>query len=115
MKNILRRLIRRIVNMISFVLRILRGVLKALTRSVIILFPVVMVLSIGNAILGVNINFRYYLALFLVATVVSTALSFIFNWKLIISKPTKASKKVVPTKTTKKTQKSVQRKRRKIS
>lgn len=115
MKRTLKILIGKSINMFSYGGKIGKRVLKVIIQSTIICCSVMLILMIINKILGVNIRLSYYLTL---ATLVIVGLSLtlcMFKWQQIIAKPVRVSKKNAPTKTDRKTQRAIQRKRKRIS
>ncbi|HBI92128.1 MAG TPA: hypothetical protein DDY58_06665 [Terrisporobacter glycolicus] len=115
MKKIFKRLIGKGINMFNHIRKIGERILKVTVQSVAICCPVVFVLVIINAILGVNIRFSYYLILAGLAIVCSSIILCAFKWEQIIAKPIKVSKRTVPAKTDRKTQRAIHRKRKRIS
>ena len=115
MKKALKRLIGKIINICEHTKKIGERLFKILIQSAIVCCPVILTLAIINTILGVNIRFNYYLILATLLTLGSSLILCMFKWEQIISKPVKTSKKTVPTKTNRKTQRATHRKRRKIS
>ncbi len=115
MKRTLKRFIGKSINILSRIKQIGVRILKVTVQSAVVCFPVTLILGIINSALGVNIRFTYYLLLAAVVTVALSTILCAFKWEQIIAKPIKISKKAVPAKTDKKTQRAIQRKRRRIS
>lgn len=115
MKKTFKRLIGKSINMFNHIRKIGERMLKITAQSAVVCCPVVLTLVIVNAILGVNIRFSYYLILAGLVTVCSSIILCAFKWEQIIAKPIKVSKKTVPAKTDRKTQRSIHRKRKRIS
>lgn len=115
MKKTLKRLIGKTLDMFEHTKKIGERLFKILVQSAVICCPATLTLAIINTILGVNIRFSYYLILATLLTFGSSLILCMFKWEQIISKPVKTSKKTVPTKTDRKTQRAIQRKRRRIS
>ena len=102
-------------NVFYYIIKIIIRIFKILVKSAVTCCPPILTLAIINTILGVNIRFSYYFILVLLLTLVCTAILMISKWEQIIAKPVRVSKKIVPAKTDKKTQRAIQRKRKKIS
>lgn len=115
MKKTLKRLIGKTLDMFEHTKKIGERLFKILVQSAIVCYPVILALAIINTILGVNIRFSYYLILSTLLTLGSSLILCMLKWEQIISKPVKTSKRTVPTKTDRKTQRAIQRKRRRIS
>lgn len=115
MKKRLKRLIGKILNIFDHTKKIGERLFKILVQSAVVCCPVILMLAIINTILGVNIRFSYYLIMATLLTLGSSLILCMFRWEQIISKPVKTSKRTVPTKTDRKTQRAIQRKRRRIS
>ena len=113
--KILKRLIGKIINMFNHIKIMGERMLKITVQSAIVCCPVVLILAIINSVLDVNIRFSYYLILASMITLGSSLILCMFKWEQIISKPVKTSKRTVPTKIDRKTQRAIQRKRRRIS
>ena len=115
MKKTLKRLIGKTLDIFKYTKKIGERLLKILVQSSVVCCPVILTLAIINTILGVNIRFSYYLILATLLTLGSSLILCMFRWEQIISKPVKTSKRTVPTKIDRKTQRAIQRKRRRIS
>ena len=115
MKKTLKRSIGKSINMFNHIGKIVERIIKIIIQSAVICCPVISILAIINSILGVNIRLSYYFILALVVTMSVSLLLCVLKWKQVTAKPVKASKKTVPAKTDRKTQRPVQRKRRRIS
>lgn len=115
MKRALKGLMGKSINMFNDGKRIGERIFKIIVQSAVVCCPVVLILIIINAILGVNIRFSYYLILTTLVILGASFVVSVFKWKQIISKPVKVSKKNVPAKTDRKTQRAVHRKRKRIS
>ena len=109
------RLIGKVVNLFNYIGSVIVKLFKVLVQSLFIFYPPVLFLAIINAILGVNVRFSYYLIAATILTLVSFGVLSIINWKKILAKPIKKSKKRVPAKTDRKTQRAIHRKRKRIS
>lgn len=115
MKKSFKRGIRKLINMFNHTKKIGERMLKVTIQSTAICCPVVLILVITNAILGVNIRFSYYLILVGLAIVCLSLILCAFKWDQIIAKPINVSKKTVVTKTDRKTQRAISRKRKRVS
>lgn len=117
MKKAMRKLKIKTINKIKHLFNIIYKLLKVIVQSAMICFPMTTVLAISNSLFGVNIRLSYYTKLSLLATLGISCLLVIFNWKNIVAKPVKASKKYVPANNNinKKRQRTVNRNRRNIS
>lgn len=115
MKKALKRLIGKSINMLNHIKKIGERIFKIAVQSAVVCCPVTLILVIINSILGVNIRFSYYLILAGLAIAVSSLILCAFKWEQIFAKPVKVSKKTVPAKTDRKTQRAVHRKRKRIS
>ena len=91
-------------------------IFKTLVQSAIICFPIMLVLLIINAFLGVHVRFSYYFKLTLLSTVGLTLVLCLQRFDIIFRKAPKAPKKNISTNNTnRKVQRSVHRKRKRIS
>lgn len=115
MKKKLKRFIGKSINMFKHTKKIGERIFKIIVQSALVCCPIILILAIINAVLGVNIRISYYAILAGVLTLGSSFMTCVFKWKQITAKPVKASKKVVPTKTNRKPQRVIQRNRRRIS
>ena len=115
MKKTLKRLIGKSINMFNHIKKIVERILKITVQSAVVCCPVILMLVIINAMLGVNIRFSYYIILAALVTVAASLILCALKWEQIIAKPVKASKKTVPAKADRKTQRAVHRKRKRIS
>lgn len=115
MKKVVRKLRIKTINKIKHLFNIIYKLIKVTVQSAIICFPMTIVLLVWNSLFGVNIRLSYYIQLAILATLGISCLLSIFNWKNIIAKPAKVSKKSVPADTKKKRQRSINRNRRNIS
>lgn len=115
MKKTLKRLIGKSINMFNYIKKIVGRILKITTQSAVVCCPLILMLVIINAMLGVNISLRYYIILATFLIVASSLILCALKWKQVIAKPVKVSKKTVPAKTDRKTQRVVQRKKKRIS
>lgn len=115
MKRILKRVIGESINMLKYIGKIVSRVFKVLVKSAVVCCPLILILIIINAILGVNIRFNYYLMLAGLVILASSLTMIVFKWEQIFAKPVKKSNRIVPAKTDRKTQRAIQRKRRRIS
>lgn len=115
MKKSLKRLIRKSISILGHMKKIAERLIKTIVQSAVVFCPVILLLGIINSILGVNIRFSYYFIMASLLTIGGALILCIFKWKQIIAKPVQISKKTVPAKTDKKTQRAIQRKRRRIS
>lgn len=115
MRKLLRRMKANTANKFKHLLLILNKLSKVLVQSMVVCFPATIVLIVANSLLGVHIRLSYYLSFALLAVLgVSIVLS-IFNWKNIVAKPVMHPKKNIATNTYRKSQRSINRKRRNVS
>ena len=111
----LKRLIGKIINMFNHIKIMGDRMLKITVQSAVVCCPVVLILAIINSVLDVNIRFSYYLILASMITLGASLILWVLKWEQITAKPVKVSKKTVPAKTNRKTQRAIHRKRKRIS
>lgn len=115
MKRKLKRSMGKSINMFNYIKKIVGRIFKITIQSAIICYPLVLVLIIMNSMVGVNVSFSYYTILATFITVATAIILCAFKWEQIIAKPVKISKKTVIAKANKKTQRVVNRNRKRIS
>lgn len=116
MKKVLKRIKTNTANKFTHLLLILNKLLKVSVQSMVVCFPATILLIVVNSLFGVHIRLSYYLNFALLAVLgVSIVLS-IFNWKYIVAKPVRPAKRnVASSNNNRRSQRSINRKRRNIS
>ena len=115
MKKTFNRRVGKAISILNYIKKVVTKLFKILVQSAVICFPVILTLVIINSLLGVHVRFNYYLILAIFSSLAMAILLCVLKFESIFAKPVKKSKRTVPAKTDRKTQRVVQRKRRKIS
>ena len=115
MKKTFTRRVGKAISILNYIKKVVTKLFKILVQSAVICFPVILTLVIINSLLGVHVRFNYYLILAIFSSLAMAILLCVLKFESIFAKPVKKSKITVPAKTDRKTQRVVQRKRRKIS
>ena len=107
----IRRLILNTLDIIDYLKGVISRIIKTLVQSTVTCFPLVITFMLINSFLGTYIRFGFYLKLAIILTLVVALILCGLRYKAIFIKHAKVSKKTVPTKTNKKPQRTIHRKR----
>lgn len=110
-----KRLVIKSINIFKYLMKVIERILKTGLRSLIMCCPVILTLVLINSLLGVHVRFSYYLNLALLTSFFVMILLCVLRLDIIFAKATKVSKKNVPAKIDRKAQRTVNRKKRRIS
>ena len=112
MKKTFKRLKKNFINRFKHVLSIIFKIGGGFIKSLAVCFLLGIALVIINSIMGIHISFSYYFKLALITTLFSTAGVCLLRIDYVFAKPVKVSRKSVPTATSRKAKRSVQRRKR---